>query len=394
MKNKFLLILNFLTLSACAHYHHFNHSPRGTNNLGVIIEREKGSIQIVDTTKQSLLKRVDGLGDLSHASLVFSQDGQFAFVFGRDGGLTKVDLLKGKIIKRIIQAGNSIGGAISQDGQWVAVSNYTPGGIKIFNAESLELLTEISALGSDGKNSKVVGLVDAPNNQFVFSLFESGEIWIADVGDPKNIQIQKFPKAGKEPYDALVTPEGRYYIAGLFGEDGLSMIDLWHPEKGIQRILPEFGKAKGSLPVFKMPHFEGWSVSGQSAFVPGVGKHELIVVDRNTWKEKGRVTLAGQPIFAMLSPTGRQIWVNFALPHNHIVQVIDVETLKVVHQYEPGKGILHFEFTPKGDKVWLSVRDENRVEVYSTRDFKKLGELAADRPSGIFFTNRAGRIGL
>ena len=31
----------------------------------------------------------------------------------------------------------------------------------------------------------------------------------------------------RQPYDALVTPDGRHYIAGLFGEDGLALVDLW-----------------------------------------------------------------------------------------------------------------------------------------------------------------------
>ena len=75
-------------------------------------------------TKRTVLGRVDGLGDLSHASAVFSRDQRYAFVFGRDGGLTKIDLLRGTIVKRVIQAGNAIGGAISDDGTLVAVSNY------------------------------------------------------------------------------------------------------------------------------------------------------------------------------------------------------------------------------------------------------------------------------
>jgi protein NirF len=81
-----------------------------------VIERAKGSIQLLDTTKKVALGRVQGLGDLSHASVVFSRDARYAYVFGRDGGLSKVDLLTGAIVKRVIQSGNSIGGAISQDG--------------------------------------------------------------------------------------------------------------------------------------------------------------------------------------------------------------------------------------------------------------------------------------
>ena len=41
-----------------------------------------------------------------------------------------------------------------------------------------------------------------------------------------------------------------------------------------------------------------------------------------------------------------------------------------------------------------SVRDENRVEIYDTRTFEKLGELSAETPSGIFFTARAHKSGL
>ena len=68
---------------------------------------------------------IEGLGDLSHASAVYSRDGRYAYIFGRDGGLTKIDLLEARIVKRVMQAGNSIGGSISQDGRIVVAQNYT-----------------------------------------------------------------------------------------------------------------------------------------------------------------------------------------------------------------------------------------------------------------------------
>ena len=102
---------------------------RGTGDLGIIIERASGSVLVVDTTARKTLGRVEGLGDLSHASAVFSRDERFAYVFGRDGGLTKVDILEMAVAARKVQAGNSIGGAISDDGRSIAVSNYEPGGV-------------------------------------------------------------------------------------------------------------------------------------------------------------------------------------------------------------------------------------------------------------------------
>ena len=131
-----LLFLMFAALNANAD------ELRGTGDLGLVIEREVGRVAIVDTTERTLLGKVDGLGDLSHASAVFDRSGRFSYVFGRDGGLTKIDLLERKIAGRIVQAGNSIGGAISQDGSLIAVSNYEPGGVKIFTPD-LDLVADI-----------------------------------------------------------------------------------------------------------------------------------------------------------------------------------------------------------------------------------------------------------
>jgi len=382
----------------------------GTGDLGIVIERASGSVQVLNTTSNSSLGRVEGLGDLSHASAVYSRDQRYAYVFGRDGGLSKIDIIEQKLVKRVMQSGNSIGGAISQDGSLVAVSNYQPGGVKVFDAGTLELVADIPATYGDkpGMRSKVIGLVDAPGQRFVFSLWDAGEIWIADMSDHHKSGnqesddqgsgnppvISKFKNIGTNPYDALITPDGRYYIAGLFGEDGMAMLDLWHPERGVARILDGYGKGEQKLPVYKMPHLEGWAVAGGYAFVPAIGRHEVLVIDMNTWKQHGRIKVHGQPVFVMSRPDGRHVWVNFAVPDNDTLQVIDTETMELVKSLKPGKGVLHMEFEPRGEQVWASVRDENRIAVFDTDSFEQLVSIPAVKPSGIFFTSRAHRTGL
>ena len=69
-------------------------------------------------------------------------------------------------------------------------------------------------------------------------------------------------------------------------------------------------------------------------------------------------------------------------------------TRQIVHELRPGPAVLHLEFTPRGEQVWLSVRDADRVQVYDTRTFEHLAALHADKPSGIFLTARAHQIGL
>ena len=365
---------------------------RGSGDMGLVIERESGSIGVLDTSARTRLGTIKGLGDLSHASVVFARDGASAYVFGRDGALTKVNLRSGRIEGRVMQAGNSIGGAISQDGTLVVAQNYQPGGIKVFDARTLAPLADIPAV-VDGKASRVVGLADLPGRRFIYSLFDAGQTWIVDLADPARPLLTKFENIGKQPYDALISPDGRYYIAGLFGEDGLAKIDLWAPQPRVERILPGYGKGEQPLPVFKMPHLRGWSIAGRHAYLPAIGRREVLVVDTETWKEVGRIPVAGQPVFVMARPDGRQVWVNFAVPDYDTVQVIDTQTRQVVHSLKPGKAVLHMEFTPRGDAVWISARDDHHIAVIDTASFKTLALLPARSPSGIFFTSRAARMG-
>ncbi len=368
-------------------------SLRGTGDLGLVVERAAGRVVVVETSTPARLYTIDGLGDLSHATAVFSRDARYAFVFGRDGGLSKIDLLAGRLIKRVIQAGNSIGGAISQNGRIIAVSNYEPGGVRLFDADTLAPLSEIPAIGEGGKRSKVVGLVDTPDNGLAFSLYEAGEIWTADITEPRSPRITRYRDVGLLPYDGMITPDGRHYAAGLFGEDGVALLDLWNPAAGVRRILDGYGHGAEPLPIYKMPHLEGWATVGDRAFLPAVGRHEILVASMTDWREVGRVAVHGQPVFAVARPDGRHVWVNFAHPFNDVVQVIDVPTLSIVATLKPGPAVLHMEFTPRGDQAWVSVRDENRVDVYDTRRLERIASIPADSPSGIFLTARAGRLG-
>lgn len=366
---------------------------QGTGDLGLVVERARGSLQLINTSRREALGRIEGLGDLSHASLVYSRDGAHAYVFGRDGALTRVHLPSRRILARVQQSGNSIGGAISQDGRLVAAQNYQPGGIKVFDAQTLKLVADIPAEYAPGRLSRVVGLADLPGQRFIFSLFDAGEIWIADLADPAAPRITRLRDVGRQPYDALLTPDGRHYIAGLFGEDGLVKVDLWADTPRAERILAGYGRGQEPLPVFKMPHLRGWAIAGRHAYLPAIGRHEVLVVDTESWAEVGRIPVAGQPVFVMARPDGRQVWVNFAVPDYDRVQVIDTQRRQVVHTLRPGKAVLHMEFTPRGEAVWISARDSNEVHVIATDSFATLARLPADAPSGIFFTSRALRMG-
>lgn len=358
-----------------------------TGDLGLVIERATGSVLVVDRSDRAAIGRIEGLGDLSHAALTYSPDERYAYVFGRDGGLTKIDMLTRTIARRIVQGGNSIGGAISDDGRLIAVSNYEPGGVKVFDADTLEEVADIPA------GAKTVGLVDVPGRRFAWATWETGEAFMADFSGPE-MKLTKLGDVGANPFDAVLTEDARTYLIGLFGEKGVTAIDLWDETPEPVRFLKDYGKTEDDLPVYKMPHLQGWAFAQGQYVLPAVGQHELLWVDRTTLEEIVRTPTHGQPVFIIAQPASPYLWVNFATPLNDTVQVIDSRTHEVVKTLKPGAAILHMEFAPRGAEVWISARDDNRIAIYDTRSFERLGEIAAESPSGIFFTARAHRTGL
>ena len=129
--------------------------------------------------------------------------------------------------------------------------------------------------------------------------------------------------------------------------------------------MPHYGRGQQEMPVYKMPHLEGWAKAGDQIVLPAIHHHEVLWIDARTLEETGRTQTHGQPVFAMARPGGRQVWVNFAHPDNDTVQVIDSMTHQIVGEMVPGPAVLHMEFTARGTEAWVSVRDENKVVIYA-----------------------------
>lgn len=358
-----------------------------TGGLGLVVERASGSVLVVDRSERAAVGRIEGLGDLSHASLTYGPDERYAYVFGRDGGLSKVDMVERRVVARTVQAGNSIGGAISDDGRLVAVSNYEPGGVKVFDADTLDLVADIPAAG------KTIGLVDVPGSRFAWTVWDTGEVFLGDFSGEEPV-IASLGNAGKNPFDAVITDDAHTYLVGLFGEKGVTAFDLWSDRPEPRKFLTDYGKTGEDMPVYKMPHLQGWAFTEGQYALPAVGRHEILWVNRDSLDEVATTPVHGQPVFVIAQPASPFVWVNFATPLNDTVQVIDSRNHEVVATLTPGKAVLHMEFAPRGAEVWISSRDDNKVLVYDTRSREKLAEIAAEAPSGIFFTARAHQPGL
>ena len=229
--------------------------------------------------------RITDLGVLHHATISFSHDARYAYLVTRDGRLNKLDLLTLRCTTRIRVGESSIGLAVAQDNRFVAVANYKPGDVKIIDAEKLTIVHTVPAYkeGEGGEiPSRTVAIVDAPGNLLIFSLMDADGIWVLD-GDQVDFPvIKKFWNVGRMPYDALLTPDGRYYIAGLYHSDHLARLDTWILDKVDEISLQEPMEKNPKVAVTKVPHLGGWAIANNLLFAPVVGEERLAWASHTT----------------------------------------------------------------------------------------------------------------
>mgnify|MGYP001560737339 FL=1 len=362
-----------------------------------MVERESGSVLVIDSSRHVLLGRVEGLGNLSHGTVKFSRDGRHAYVIGREALVSKIDLYTLKVVRQV-QAGQwSIGGAMTADGRYLAVSNYSPGEVRLLDADTLEVAKVIVAerLLPDGttKPSRVAGLVDAPGNLLLFGLMDSDGVWVVDAGKPGFPVVRKFWDAGVTPYDALITPEGHYYLVGFLGSNWMGLVDTWRLD-GVRRIMAEQGKDEDNVPLWKIPHLKGWALAGDLAFLPALKREAALVYSTRDWTPLAPIPISGTALYTVVRPDRRQVWVDIVGKNGDLVDVIDVAEMRVTRTLNPGPGATHPQFTPKGDAAYISLMDGGKVVVYDTATFQVIREFPARRPSGIFFADRAHRFGM
>jgi len=379
----------------------------GTASLMVVVEREKGAVAVFDSIGHELIGRVEGLGNLRHATMVFSRDARYAFVIARDGVLSKVDLINMRVEARAKAGENSIGIAISRDNRYVMVCNYEPGGVAILETATLRTVKEIPAVMKefpDGTvlRSRTVGPLDTPDNLMIFGLMEAGAVWVVDMRKEGFPVVRKFEGVGDTPYDQLITPDGRYYLVGLLNSDWMGLLDTWKLDS-MKRIDVHERRAGmkaegGKAPLYHIPHLESWAIAGRLAFVPAFAEKRVIVYDMDSWSVVKSIPVAGTPLFVVGRPGGREVWVdNVGAPgsvEERTIDIISVETLSVKKSIDAGKGAIDPQFTPKGEAVYISIREEDKVAVYDTDTYELIKELPAHRPSGIFSSDRASKFGL
>jgi len=372
----------------------------GVGSRVFVVERATGSLAVYDYVERRLLEhRIEGLGNMRHATMIFSPDLRWGYLSSRSGQVSRIDLERLERAGVVLTSENSIDNAISRDGRYIATAEYVPGGLTIVDAQTLELVQRHVAthpVNGSPHPSRVTGVVDAPGDRFVCVLIEAAEIWIVDASREGFPIEHRIPTRQGNPYDAMITPDGRWYVVGHMDSDRVSVLDLTNPEAGVREVSlrDPAREYERDVPV-KLPHLASWAVAGRWIFVPLVGEDRIAVLDRETFAFSRSIPVRGHPVYAVRSPTEREVWVSFSGEEDDaFVQVIDVERLAVSDTIRLGRRIYHMDFTPRGSYVLVSANAEDRLFVVdaATREIEDVVPVRS--PSGIFGPWRAFRVGL
>lgn len=366
-------------------------------NLFLVVEKGDHHVSLLDGDRMEPITRFPTRFAL-HGGPKYSPNGRFVYFGSRDGWITKYDLYNLKVVAEIRAGINMRNIAVSADGDYVLAANYLPHTMVLFDAEDLSLMEVIPAARPDEKassqtswhsleyqdsipqkmeSSRVSAVYTAPpRNSFIAALKDIPEAWEIQVEEGE-AQVRRM-KTETHLDDFFFDPEYEHLIgAARDGKHG-HVIDL------------DTGDTVATLPLPGMPHLGSgitWEYEGQRVMAtPHFRTGAVSVIDMENWEVLKTLETAGPGFFMRSHENSRYAWVDvFFGPDRDKVHVIDKQTLEIEKtlQPAPGKTSAHVEFDRYGEKLLLSIWDEDgAVIVYDADTLKEIKRIPMKKPSG------------
>ncbi len=330
-----------------------------------VIEREDGCVAVIENFK--LKNHICDLGNLNHAVLKFDPyNRNYAYVISRDGYISMIDTQKDILLKKLKTGNSGIGFTILKD--HIAVAHYDPKVVVILEKG----LIPRKRIGTGSRN---VG-IKTDGRFIVFSLMDTDQIWILDSEEGFKV-VKKFVNVGKMPFDAFL--KDKAYIVGFFKESNLGILDLTDFSYKKQKLK----EIKEGIPL-KIPHFGTWGIYKDTAYIPAVGDNKVHILDLQNFSYKGFVELIGFPVFALVSPVGNFVVVNYSGKKENYISIISIKENEVLKNIKAGERVMHFRFSKDGQRLYLSSYFDNKLKIFDTASWKVIKEIDIPSPSGIF----------
>lgn len=368
-------------------------------NLFVVVETGDHHVTILDGDRLEPLARFASRHAL-HGGPKFTPDGRYVFFASRDGWISKYDLWNLKTVAEVRAGINTRNAAVSSDGRFVAVANYFPHTLVLFDQE-LQLLKVLEVADAQKtRTSRVSAVYDAaPRRSFVAALKDVKEIW----------EISYDPRAGDIPAGPIHDfqyREGAFIPAFLnprrtmlddylddffFTRDYHELIGASR-EGGKGQVIHLDGRRRiATLDLPGMPHLGSgitWRREGRTVIAtPNLREGVLTVIDVEDWKTVKQVKTLGPGFFLRSHEKSRYAFLDAMMSREHkdTLQVLDKQSLEVVASLrpEPGKTLAHVEFDRHGRYALASLWEmDGALIVYDASTLSEVKRLSMKRPVG------------
>jgi DNA-binding beta-propeller fold protein YncE len=344
-----------------------------------------------------------------HGGPKFSPDGRFVYFASRDGWVTKYDIYNLKVVAEIRAGLNTRNAAVSGDGKWVMVANYLPHSLVLLDAKDLSLVKILPTLNAKGdKTSRVSAVYDAaPRKSFVAALKDVPEAWEIsydpDVEPITEGLIHDFQYKEGDFKPGYLHPRRtllKDYLDDFFFTQNYAFIlgSSRSATKG-QVIFLDGRKKVADLDMPGMPHLGSgitwqWKdpkdPKGKMRTVmasPNLNEGLITVIDLDTFENIKQIKTRGPGFFMRSHENSRYAFTDSMMSkeNKHVLQVIDKQTLEVVHEFKaaPGQTLAHVEFTRDGRYALASLWEMNgALVVIDAKTLKEVKRIPAKKPVG------------
>ena len=367
-------------------------------NLFVVVESGDHHVSILDGDRMERIHRFPSRFAL-HGGPKFSPDGRYVFFGSRDGWVTKYDLWNFEVVSEVRAGINTRNVAVSSDGKIVAVANYLPRTIVLFDSQ-LQLLKVIDAANLAGDvSSRVSAVYDAaPRKSFVAAMKDIPEIWeISYDPDAKPIfdgYVHDYKMGEGVALAGYLNPRRTVLEAPLddffFNQKYDTVMGASRDGKG-QVVNLDVRRKIADLDIPGMPHLGSgitWEWHGHRVLgTPNLKEGLISIIDLETWKTVKTIRTLGPGFFMRSHEDSPYAWTDSMMSPSarDTLQVIDKQTLEVVAQLrpEPGKTLAHVEFDRDGRYAIASLMEKDGALIfYDAKSLKEIKRLPASRPVG------------
>ena len=367
-------------------------------NLFIVVEAGDHHVSVLDGDRMERIHRFPSRYAL-HGGPKFTPDGRYVFFASRDGWISKFDIWNLKVVAEVRAGLNTRNAAVSSDGRYVAVANYLPGNLVIFDAD-LKLLKVIAGRNLKGDaTSRLSAVYDAaPRKSFIIGLKDLPEIWEVSY-DPA---AQPFHDGYVHDYkmgEAIATPgflNPRRTVLDVplddffFTQDYANVVGASRDGRG-QVVNLDVRRAIAALDLPGMPHLGSgisWLRDGRRVVAStNLKDAQVSVIDMQSWQTVATIPTLGPGFFLRSHENSPYAWVDSMMSPTarDTLQVIDKQSLQVVHEVrpEPGKTFAHVEFDRRGRYVIASLMEKDGALIFlDAETFKEIKRLPASKPIG------------